>query len=177
MSTYAKLKSMTTAIVCAICRKTKSPEFAYTIDDEPFMRINGLHAEDEGRMIGKNGNTFWAFTVAHMYGCDALGLAQVRIRPIDTRPKKTTGVVAFRSLEQWDKEAVTKMIEAILSTCLPGKAAWVLDEAHGVVVRIRIDKSLEKACSDPSIAEMLDVLIHCAGKSCGASIKTEVTWA
>ena len=177
MSTYAKLKSMTTAIVCAICRKTESPEFAYTIDDEPFMRINGIHPEDEGRIIGKRGATFWALTVAHKDACDALGLAQVRIRPIDPRPNKTASVVAFRPRDEWDKKPVMDMIGSILATCLPGKASWGLDEHHGVVVRIRIDKSLEKACADPSIAEMLDVLIHCAGKSCGASIKTEVTWA
>ena len=174
---YAQLKPMLTSIVTAICRKTKNPEFAYTVDDEPFMRINGIHPEDEGRIIGKRGNTFWALTVAHKYACDALGLPQVRIRPIDTRPDKSASVVAFRPMEQWDKKAVTNMIEAILSTCLPGKASWVLDEWHGVVARICIDKSLEKACADPSIAEMLDVLIHYAGKSCGCSIQTEVTWA
>lgn len=174
--THDNLKPMITSILSALCRRTPAFTLIYEYVGDPALYIGGVMPEDEGRLIGKKGKTFWALTVIHYYACRLNNLPQVRIHEIETSPTRSTNVVAFLQREDWDREAVTEMIEQILQVLDPG-AAWVLDESNGAVAMIRLSANLQNVVADPSLVTALDILIHAAGKSCGANIKTEVSWA
>lgn len=176
MSTYQPTKLMLAKIVNAICPRTTEPMFIYSLD-KGELRISGIHPTDEGRIIGRIGATWWALTTVHKYACDALGIPQVRVMPLETGPKLSDRSVSFRPRDDWDKKALTGMIESVLSTCLPKNNAWVLDEHHGVACKVQIPSKFEAAMEDPNFEEAIDILIHCAGKGCGVSVKTEVEWA
>lgn len=172
--THEILKPMLTSILSAICRRTPGFQLIYEYEREPELYITGIAPEDEGRLIGRKGGTFWSLTVAHYYACKSAGMPQVRIHELETHSTKTANVVAFRPREDWERDPIKEMIGQLVRCTTMDNGAWVLDETGGVVVRIRIPAYMQKEMTDPNLAEALDIIIHAAGKSCGASIKTEV---
>lgn len=174
MST-AKPHAMLTAIILAICRNTKTPAVQYLPSNE--VVISGIHPSDEGRLIGKKGTVFRAMATLHFFACRALGLEQRVIQPLETNERIDIHRSAkFLPKMDWDKTPVTDLIESVLSTCYP-TAAWAMErDGEDITVRIQISKALKPDPLDPSFEIALDTVIHGAGKSCGVSLHTIVSW-
>lgn len=172
-----KLRSLLETIALSIGRSTKVVEIECFPNDALFTFAVDPH--DQGRLIGKMGNTIWGIQTIFWYaGLTQFGWSySVKLIEPDV-PVKNRRPIPFRLNPKWDRKKIENLVREICDTCLRSYCQWSLEETGEarLTINLKLMRYLKINLTDPSFTEAFEAVLWAAGMSNGVQIKTEVSW-
>lgn len=177
MTPTEKLEDLLRIIAGAISRKDKA-----VIEHVPgdFLFRLQVSPSDQGRFVGKLGQTIWAIQTIFWYA----GFTQVThnytIHLLEPKiPHDRHCPIPFRFNPEWDRAKISSLATAIHDYCLPVHSRWKLTEINKTtaLIHLVIEAYLQTPIHDPSFVDAYTIVMKVAGMSQGVNIKTDVTFA
>lgn len=171
-----KVDRMIRQIVEAICLGDNEIKIAFT-GDEFHIQVSG---EKHGRLVGKKGITIWAISALVAYAGRQSMSTEVAVRLMEPRQRaEKPQLIPFKPRGDWDAGRIERMVTSILRATLKEPPTWVLSFVSGqsdATASITLSRDLKQSMEEPSFEEALDRVIHAAGMTAGAIIRTVVKW-
>ena len=173
-----KLEILLRTILSSICRRTT--ELIVEWSPEEKMFYVQVDSRDQGRVIGKNGLTFWGIgTILFWAGlCQLAG--PVTMRLLDPKGEPNKNKTPFKINPDWNRGRIRDLVTMISDATLKVRGNWELQEGDPseATLVFKIDKYLQTALTDPDhdLAQAIRITVHAAGMSDGAVIETEIVW-
>lgn len=173
--TTERLRTLLVDIISCITRHTHDPEI--TLDDHRF--ILRVDPRDQGRCVGKQGNTIWAIQAVFWYAGYTQALGPWTIKLLEPKAPYKGLASPFKFTPKWDREKIHKMLASLSDVCLPSHSSYEVTEQSKTVatVKFQIEPYLRTAMSDPPIMDALTILVRAGGMAQGVSLTTEMKFA
>lgn len=177
MSPEEKLKKLLETIVLCIAKHTKSPSVSHRATDTYHVLELSVDPKDQGRLVGKKGSVIWSIQTIFWYAGLTLIRHPCQIKLLEPEnPQRNLPSPPFKFNKKWDRQKIQNLAQEIVTSCMPLHASLEfspIDDTE-TFVTLRVEAYLQTPISEPSFTEAFDTILHAAGMSNGAKIKTKV---
>lgn len=171
-----KIENLLRTIVSAFSRRTKDPVITFTPPNQYSLQV---HADDHGRLVGKNGIVVWALKTLVWYAGVANHGQPCSLELCEPFGQKSSTQIPYKPKTEVDKAKWGGFLDVLISTCTGReKSAWaILEEEGRHIMTIRLDKYLKiPTLTESPIDEAIQTVVHAAGKADGISMDVKVEW-